>query len=164
MYWRNPYWLDVTKPWPFPGGTVTHVYADNVIEHLPLAAGRMFLRNSVSALAPGGRIRIVTPDAHAAAEAYISGDAAPWLEKMRQRGHQADHPVDLLRFEFSMWGHHRGYVYDPSTLRQEMENAGLVDVVGAELGESEDQAFRDLDSRKDAGEFQFSLEGTKPSP
>jgi predicted SAM-dependent methyltransferase len=164
MCWRNPYWLDAAKPWPFPEGTVSHVYADNVVEHLPLAAGRAFLSNSLCAMKPGGKIRLVTPDARAAAEAYVSGNAAPWLESMRHQGHPVEHPVDLLRFEFSMWGHHRGYVYDAPTLRREMERAGFVGVVEPQLGESEDPAFRNLDSRQDLGEFQFALEGTKPDP
>ncbi len=163
MHWQNPYWLDITKPWPFPEGTVTHVYADNVIEHLPLAAGRAFLRNSFAAMAPGGRIRLVTPDARAAAEAYLSQSAAgTQLERMRRRGHQAEHPVDLLRYQFSMWGHARGYVYDASSLQGELESAGFVGAGEQKLGESDDPDFRDLDSRKDAEEYQFAIEAAKP--
>ena len=40
--WRNHY-LNLMEPWPVPSESVAFVYADNVIEHLALAAGRALL-------------------------------------------------------------------------------------------------------------------------
>ncbi len=116
---RCRYWLDVTQPWPFPNGSVGMVFSDNVIEHLSLDGGRAFLRNARRAMAPAGIIRICTPDALGSVRAYLD-NPEKHLAAMRVAGMQAEHPVDLIRSAFSLWGHHRGYVYDEQALTAEL--------------------------------------------
>ena len=45
-------WLDLSKPWPVPPGSVSHIYADNVIEHFSLSMVRAVLKNAFDVLAP----------------------------------------------------------------------------------------------------------------
>jgi len=60
--WWSPMYLDLTRPWPVPPGSVDRIYADNVIEHFPLNVGRVVFRHCYAALRPKGRIRLATPD------------------------------------------------------------------------------------------------------
>jgi hypothetical protein len=53
---------------------LTHIYADNVIEHLTASAGQTFLQNSYNALGVGGKLRLATPDSSAIAKAYLGKD------------------------------------------------------------------------------------------
>ena len=73
--WRRArYHLDATGSWPFPPGSVSHVYGDNMIEHVPLDGARALFREAMTAASqPGGRIRLVTPDVERCAEAYLRG-------------------------------------------------------------------------------------------
>src|SRR5207237_74557 len=38
----TPHFMDGTRPWIFEDGALSHVYADNMIEHVPLAGARVF--------------------------------------------------------------------------------------------------------------------------
>lgn len=154
-------WLDATKPWPFPPGTVARVFSDNVIEHLPLVAARCFLGQAFTALRSGGVIRTVTPDATGNVNAYLN-DPQTTLTAMRARGQQADHPVDIVRSAFSLWGHHAGYVYDESALRAELEQAGFSDIRCVAVGWSDDPALRGIDRIPSDAEFYLAIEATKP--
>ena len=49
--------LDATTRWPLEDSSVSHVYADNVIEHITLDAGRAMLAEASGACSPGGVIR-----------------------------------------------------------------------------------------------------------
>ena len=144
---KADYYLDATGHWPATG--VTHVFADNVIEHLTLDGARAFLREARAAMTPGGRIRLVTPDAEASARAYI--DRTPDLEALivrhRMNGYAMAHPADVLRVVFSLNGHHNGYVFDLASMRAELEAAGFVNVERVPMGESSDPELRGIDSR-----------------
>ena len=77
VWWGARYHLDATGPWPFPPGSVSHVYGDNMIEHVPIDGARALFRHAVKAMRPGGRIRLVTPDVERCAEVYLErGDLA----------------------------------------------------------------------------------------
>lgn len=147
--WRADLYLDATRSWPTPPGTVSHIYADNVIEHVRMKQARILLRHAHSALRPGGAIRLVTPDVGRMARAYLD-DAEltrAHLERNRRVGHDVHHPIDLLRVTFHESGHTLGYLWDYESLAAELTAAGFVSVQRCELGESEDLDFRGLDSR-----------------
>jgi predicted SAM-dependent methyltransferase len=155
------YWLDATRPWPFHEGTVTRVFSDNVIEHMSIESGRSFLRCAFVALGHGGKIRIVTPDAAGCVHAYLTKPDIH-LHAMQAQGRQAEHPVDLIRSAFSLWGHHTGYVYDEHALRTELERAGFISVRRYPPGESFDPGLQHLDRQPSNADFYLAMEGTKP--
>lgn len=62
---------------------LTHIYADNVIEHLTANDGQAFLKNSFDSLKIGGKLRLATPDSFAIAKAYLGKDKKKMNEMSR---------------------------------------------------------------------------------
>ena len=146
---RAPLHLDATRSWPFPPGTVSHVYGDNMIEHVPLEGARALFRHALRALQPGGRIRLVTPDARRCAEIYLEGGelAEAQFEAHRGAGTRMEHAVDILRAVFVEYEHDRGYAWDFESLSAELRSAGFEAIERCELEESDDPVLRGLESR-----------------
>jgi predicted SAM-dependent methyltransferase len=157
-------YLDATKPWPLEDGSVALVYADNVIEHIPLEAGRAMLAEAYRCLQPGGAIRLVTPDIRSHVELYLKGEEAvrgPVGNTYRNLGLTVEHPVDLIRIPIGQFGHHVGYIYDFETIESELKRAGFHSVRRYEVGESANAELRGIDQRADEGGAQFAVEATR---
>lgn len=151
--WRTRYYLDATQPWPVEPGSVDLIFADNMIEHVPLALAREVLQHAHAALRPGGTIRLATPDVEAAARLYLGEDeekAAAVLAMHRHYGRVAEHPADILRVPFAEHGHHVGYLYDEASLGAELKRAGFHAVRRCETGESTTPGLQGLENRTDA--------------
>jgi predicted SAM-dependent methyltransferase len=158
------HYLDATKPWPIEDGALSRVYADNMIEHIPLEAARVMLAEAHRCLQPGGVIRLVTPDIRKHVDLYLAGRSAvggPVGTTYRGLGLTVEHPVDLLRIPIGSFGHHTGYLYDFDTLRAELEAAGFSDVVSCEVNESRHADLAGLDQRVEEGEAQMAVEATR---
>lgn len=166
--WSARLYLDITEPWPVARGSVLYVYGDNVIEHLPLPAGRRFLRFAFAALASGGVIRLATPDVERTARAYLHDPelTRAHLDRHRRHGLLAEHPVDMLRVTFAEWSHHAGYLYDFEALSAELTAAGFGEVVRVEAGESSRPELRRLEQRAEPTEkaTELVVEASKPTP
>ena len=149
VWWRAQYHLDATGPWPFPSGSVTHVYADNMVEHVPIDGARALLRQAVKAMRPGGRIRLVTPDVERCAAVYLErGDLArAQLDAHRGAGTRVEHFIDILRGVFVEYEHDRGYAWDFESLASELDAAGFTSIERCELQHSADPVLRALESR-----------------
>ncbi|MDT4938986.1 MAG: hypothetical protein QOG80_2657 [Pseudonocardiales bacterium] len=157
-------YLDATRRWPLEDGAVSHVYADNVIEHIPLAAARVMLAEAYRCLQPGGVIRLITPDIRTHVEMYLSGSApldSAAGRHYRDLGLVVEHPIDMIRIPIGSFGHHTGYVYDFDTLDEELKRAGFHSAVRCELGTSQHAAFADLDQRGHEGGAQIAVEAIK---
>lgn len=142
-------YLDLLKEWPLKQGSVGWIFGDNVIEHLSLKQGRVALQHAFSALGPGGRIRLATPDVEASVRAYVDPDpkyAQAYLDRHTRHGYFVEHPVDLLRVIYAESGHHVGYCYDFTALASELERAGFIDVTRHDPGKSDDPEFTGLEA------------------
>lgn len=160
----TPYYLDATRRWPLEDGACSRVYADNVIEHLPLPAGRAMLAEAYRCLQPGGVIRLVTPDIRKHVELYLTGSPEVREEVgsyYKELGLTVEHPVDLVRIPIGSFGHHVGYVYDFATLRRELEAAGFTDVVSCEINESAHEDLVGIDQRSGESAVQMAVEATR---
>lgn len=158
------HYLDATAPWPFEDGSLELVYADNMIEHVPLEAGRVMFAEAYRCLRPGGVIRLVTPDLRKHVELYLAGASSVDGEVgafYRSLGLTVAHPVDLVRVPIASFGHHTGYLYDVPTLAAELESAGFSGAKEWDLSESSHPALRDLDKRTDEGGAQMAVEATR---
>ena len=126
VVWRVNAFLDATRPWPLPDGSVDFIYADNVIEHIPLRLGRDLFRHAFAALKPGGVFRLATPDVEAVARQYLeNGELAELgMQRNREKGRDFDHPVQLLQQVFVGAKHYLGFCYDFDSLSREMQAAG----------------------------------------
>jgi SAM-dependent methyltransferase len=156
--------LDATARWPVEDGALSRVYADNVIEHLPLQAGRAMLAEAHRCLQPDGVIRLVTPDIRKHVDLYLSG--APEVREevggyYRGLGLTVEHPIDLVRIPIGSFGHHTGYVYDFATLRKELESAGFRDVVSCAINESSHDDLAGIDQRSGESAVQMAVEATR---
>ncbi|MFL6060772.1 MAG: class I SAM-dependent methyltransferase [Marmoricola sp.] len=157
-------YLDCTSPWPIADGSVQYVFSDNVIEHIPLAAGRAMLEQAYRAMQPGGVIRIVTPDIRKHVELYLAGPSSvegDVAKEYREMGLVVEHSIDLIRIPIGSFGHHEGYVYDFEVLEHELKRAGFHSVVLCEMGESEHAELQGLDIRLAQEGAQIVVEATR---
>jgi predicted SAM-dependent methyltransferase len=161
----TPNYMDGTKPWIFEDGALSHVYADNMIEHVPLAGARVFLSEAHRCLRPGGVIRLVTPDVRTHVDMYLKGGDdvvhGPLADEYRALGVVIEHPIDMLRTPIGEFGHHAGYVYDFETLDAELRAAGFQPAVRRNLRESDDPMLRGLEERPTHGSLQMVVEAVR---
>ena len=166
IVWQADAYLDVTKPWPVPSGSVDCIYADNVIEHVPLDVGREVFRHAYDALKPGGVFRLATPDVEAVARQYLENGelARAGMERNRERGKNFVHPVELIRETFVGAKHYLGFCYDYAALSAEMQAVGF-ETRQLAGGESDFPELRGLESRTHPAEVATELvvEGRKPT-
>ena len=143
------YNMDATQPWPFPPGSISHVFGDNMIEHVSLDGARALFRHALTAMQSGGRIRLVTPDVERCATAYLEGGelARAHLDAQRDAGMRVEHRVDVLRAVFIEYGHAGGYAWDYHALSAELAAAGFVSIERCELEHSADPVLRGLEWR-----------------
>lgn len=156
-------YMDATKRWPMEDGSARYVYADNVIEHITLAAGRAMFAEAYRCLQPGGVIRLVTPDIRAHVELYLTGSAAlesPAAQHYRGAGLVVEHPVDLVRVPIGSFGHHLGYLYDFDVFDLELKRAGFHSIARCELGRSEHTDLDGLDQGRE-GSSQIVVEAVR---
>lgn len=159
-------YLDATLPWSIPDDSVDFVYADNVIEHIPLAATPAFFRNTFAAMKPGAAIRLATPDVEAVARQYLeNGELARLgMERNAERGRPMKYPVQLIQTVFVNAKHYLGFCHDYHSLTSEMAAQGFVDMRRGEAGRSDIPEFDGLETRGHPAEIatQLIVEGFKP--
>jgi predicted SAM-dependent methyltransferase len=160
----TPYYMDGTKPWSFEDGALSHVYADNMIEHVPLAGARVFFAEAHRCLRPGGVIRLVTPDVRTHVDLYLQGASSvsgALADEYRSLGVVIEHPIDMIRTPIGEFGHHAGYVYDFETLDAELQRAGFSPAKRCNLQESDDPMLRNLEERSAHGSLQMVVEAVR---
>jgi len=164
--WRAQYYLDLLQPWLFPPGSVSRVFSDNVIEHFSLASAPKLLGHMFKAVAPGGRVRLATPDVEGTARIYLDDpDAAlAHLERNRRHGYPGTYPVEILKTMFCESHHDSGFLYDFAALSSELVKAGFSDVCRCEIGTSDDPQFVGLEKRTGPTDLltQLAVEAIKP--
>jgi hypothetical protein len=156
--------LDATSRWPVEDGAISHVYADNVIEHIPLDGVREMFREAHRCLRPGGVIRLVTPDMRKHIELYLRGQESVDGEvanTYRAIGVRIDHPIDLVRIPIAEFKHYEGTAWDFASLEAELLRAGFHSVTEHPAGESGEAALNNLDIRTNEGGAQMSVEAVK---
>lgn len=158
------HYLDATATWPLEDASVSHIYSDNVIEHIPLIPARTLFAEAYRCLQPGGAIRFVTPDLRAHVDRYLSGQAPkgdPEAAVYEESGLTVEHPLDWVRIPIASFEHWMGYVYDYETLEAELHRAGFTDVSRRELNESPHPELAGLDLRAAEGGAQMAVEAVR---
>ncbi len=143
--------LDISQTLPFADGSVHWVYAEHLIEHVPLPTAVFWLTEVRRVLAPGGRLRLTTPDLRKYVEGYLSGDK--FFARHRRRvglGIGVAPPMParnafMFNQIFYLYGHK--WLYDLAELQHVLAEAGFdpaaVEVCGYRSGA--DPAVADLD-------------------
>jgi predicted SAM-dependent methyltransferase len=144
-------YLDATKRFPFEDGSLHYVFSEHVIEHLTYDEGKFMIAEAYRVLAPGGKMRISTPDLTQflrlfdknptdEARAYIVGKM-----KWHEWPDEPNQAAIILNLQMSSWGHK--FMYDQQTLGGALIRAGFRNVQAFELNVSDDEHLRNLEER-----------------
>ncbi|HEY3869849.1 MAG TPA: methyltransferase domain-containing protein [Actinocrinis sp.] len=120
--------LDITEPLPLDDGCVDWVYAEHLIEHVPLPAAIGWLAEVRRVLAPAGLVRITTPDLARYIEGYHEDSAfyakhRRRLKVMRVGPPMPDRRAFMFNQIFYLYGHR--WIYDLDELRHALVAAGF---------------------------------------
>jgi predicted SAM-dependent methyltransferase len=144
-------YLDATRRFPVPDGSIQYIFGEHVIEHLSYDNGLFMLRECYRVLAPGGKIRLATPNLMK----YLQLFQEPKTEEVRSylrrkiEAHgwpQSSRPESMiLNLEMKSFGHQ--YLYDPHSLSDRLTQAGFRMITEFPPGESDDPQLRGVESR-----------------
>lgn len=159
-------YMDATSDWPLEDASVSHIFSDNVIEHITLDQARRLFAEAYRCLQPGGVVRLVTPDMRKHIDLYLSGPSAvdsDVAKSYRDLGYDLviEHPIDLVRIPIASFGHHLGYLWDFQALEAELKRAGFHSIAEVALGESAHGELHGLDLRTREGGAQIAVEAIK---
>lgn len=148
--------VDLTQGLPFEDGSVQGIVSEHFIEHISQAEALRLLRECRRVLAPGGVLRIATPDLDAIVQAF-QGDwkRMDWLESF---GYEwIANRCEMLNIALREWDHK--WVYNEEELTRLAAYAGLSFKRRWPVGESDIPAFVGLEYRHDS----FVVEYVKES-
>jgi glycosyltransferase involved in cell wall biosynthesis/predicted SAM-dependent methyltransferase len=114
---------DATEGIPAQSESVGLVYCEHFIEHLDLAVGLRLLRECHRVLAPGGLLRLSTPNLQYLVEEYSQQNTRAWADL----GWVPQTSCDLVNEGMRLWGHQ--YLFDEPKLRDCVLRAGFRTVI-----------------------------------
>jgi predicted SAM-dependent methyltransferase len=145
-------YLDSTGTYPFPDGSFQYIYAEHLIEHLSWEDGLKMLKECHRVLAPGGKLRIVTPNLRR--HFYVvENDKDAEVQKVIKANQLLfewpETPVAAV-YDFNKsvreWGHQ--FIYEPQALRRTMEMAGFENIRELSIKDKTDPVFEAAEFRK----------------
>jgi predicted SAM-dependent methyltransferase len=144
-------YLDATQHFPLPDGSIEYIFAEHVIEHLTYEQGLGMLRECHRVLAPGGKIRLATPNLLK----YFALFQEPVTEEMKHyvadklmhdKWPESSRPAaTIMNLEFRSFGHQ--FLYDPATLSDSLAQKGFQTITQFHPGESDDPQLRGIEMR-----------------
>lgn len=125
---------NITTGLPFADGSLKGIFSEHCLEHFPLPVAAAILKDCHRALAKGGRIRIIVPDAAIYVDLYTrarAGEAVTFpYESVHRYEDIADPMLHLNRVFYqdrhSPFGHR--FMYDASMMAKLLTHAGFVNV------------------------------------
>jgi predicted SAM-dependent methyltransferase len=145
---------DATRELPLAAGSLDWAYAEHFIEHITLEQARAWLREVRRILAPGGLLRVTTPDLRRYVDGYLDPTDAFYArhrESVRAMGLPAmeTRKAWMLNQIFEFWGHR--WIYDADELRHVLVDAGFGEVAvrAYREGRRADVAALDWEARRD---------------
>jgi predicted SAM-dependent methyltransferase len=128
--WKNAYYLQhhAGQPYPMADQSMSRVFAEHFLEHLPGAEAIAWLREVRRLLKPGGIVRISTPDLEKYIRGYLDANGT-FFQQHRQRLQQMGVTqippgrAGMVNQIFYFWGHH--WLYDQEELVRAAATAGF---------------------------------------
>ena len=148
--------LDISKPLPFADGALDWVYAEHLIEHVTVPVATFWLAEVRRVLAPGGVLRLTTPDLARYVAGFTDGDEffAKHRRRLRTAGVGPAMPprrAFMVNQLFYLYGHR--WIYDADELRYVLGAAGFdetaMTVCAYRQGQRDDVAGLDQTLRND---------------
>jgi predicted SAM-dependent methyltransferase len=153
-------YLDATKPFPFEDNSIHYIFSEHVIEHLTYDEGKAMMAEAHRVLAPGGKMRIATPNLTRFIELFDknpSEEAKAYLVGKRKWHQWPDEPnmaAIILNLQMSSWGHK--FMYDAQTLSASLQRVGFRNVREFEENVSTDPHLSNLEERDTGVNVRFS--------
>jgi hypothetical protein len=148
-YPKNIQYGDVIKGLPVSPQSAEAVYCSHVLEHMTLDEFRLTLRNVFSYLRPGGTFRMVLPDLEQLINAY-NNDPAPGASSRFMQDSFLGEPTlarGLKSLPTALFGRARHlWMWDYKGLAEQLAAAGFTDIRRAQMGDSPDPHFKDVES------------------
>jgi predicted SAM-dependent methyltransferase len=116
-----------------------YVYCEHFLEHLSLGGAIQFLRNSVRALVPGGRIRLSTPS--------LEWTIATHFDLRDTKEQNVVAATMAINRAFRGWGHK--FIWSKPMLREALSAAGFKDISFCSYNQSEDPDLAGLEEHGD---------------
>lgn len=138
---------DLRNPLPLADGQIRLIYTEHFIEHIERSAAARLFGHARRVMAPGGILRVSTPDLRKLADDYLQDR----LVTMEHGGWFPETPCRMLNEGMRYWGH--VFVYDEPELTRLLTECGFSDVRRQRWGESEHVELRNLESRPDFGDL-----------
>lgn len=155
---------DCRRSLPVADGAARGIRAEQFVEHLETREELpAFLRDCHRALAPGGVLRVIVPDAERYLRAYCAPDDSGFRELAVPDPFPEDLPtrMDVVNHVFHQWHEHR-WAYDFETLERRLADAGFARVVRASY---RDSRLPDLASDREVhAPYSLYVEAIKQSP
>ena len=148
---RDQIYLDATQVYPFADGTFQYIFSEHMIQALPWEGGIAMLNECYRVLAPGGKLRIVTPNLAKFVRLLTQNPDAETQQfiaaKLRVTGwpETAVTGAYIFNRQGHDWGHQ--FLYDPTTLRKSLELAGFKQITEYRVEEKTDPVFREAEMR-----------------
>ena len=135
--------LDLREQMPFPDSSVSAIFHEHLLEHLPYMAALRFTQECARIVRPGGVLRVGVPDFRRYCESYLSDQGL--IEEMRP-----NRPTRLLAFTEVFYEHGHCSMWDEETLQLLMIEAGFSSVERSAFGVSAlgpiDSTSREIES------------------
>jgi SAM-dependent methyltransferase len=158
-------YANLLKPFPWPAGSASAIFMGDVLEHFSPEHGKHLVEESFRILAPGGVIRLRTPDHAHFWRNYVTEHDAMLASPREQWS--LDHTRwtkmyfnDICTSRPRLWqsmGHFHKWGYDEVSLIKLLSSAGFADVRRMPFHESKIADIAVVELRED-----LSVEGTKP--
>jgi predicted SAM-dependent methyltransferase len=146
---------DIRKGLPYADDSAALIYNEHFMEHLTCEEGLAVLREFFRVLAPGGILRIATPDLDYLVAKYVSDDwrAQYWIQNLRS---EIQTRAEMLNICFSDWGHK--YLYNGEELERRLREVGFESIVRRQWNTSPHPELGNRETREDS---KLILEATK---
>jgi len=119
---------DIAEPLPLTDGCMEWAYAEHLVEHVPVRVAVAWLTEVRRVLAPGGVLRLTTPDLRRYVEGYLDGGKffARHRRLLRTAGvgpPMPERPAFMFNQLFYLYGHR--WIYDFEELSYLLTRAGF---------------------------------------
>lgn len=138
---------DIIKPFPILSQTINFIYSEHFIEHITRRQAHNLLVECRRMLAPGGVVRLSTPNLRFIIDEYLRGRTTEWNDV----NWNPVTPCQMMNEALRLWDHQ--FVYDFEELELLLKESGFSVVYPVSWRQSEYPELRSLECRPFHGEI-----------